>query len=127
MNRLGGLLIANAELEFFTENNKIFITDKNKTESLREASKEDLEDYAVCLNSPWSINDENYHVKFNVEDGYHEPLEEALYKCGYKVVGYDRITSYIIGYGNTPNEVLLNCQKVFQDIQSKYNPEGESF
>lgn len=91
-------------------------------------TSEFLEEFAVCLNSPWGQSQEKYTIKYNCKDSYTEKDEsEPDWKCEYKVIGYELITSEIYGYGNTPQEALENCINLFERLQKEFNKENESF
>jgi len=99
---------------------KIIITSDSK--------KGELEEYSVCLNSPWGQNDETWTIKYNCKDNYTETDEnEPTYKCEYMVVGYECITSVLYGYGNTKQEALNDCEEKFKCLQETYNKDDESF
>lgn len=105
------------ELKFYIDKNNQF---KN--------TEEDLIEFAVCNNSPWSQTHETYTIKYNCKDSYTSKDEgEPNWKCEYKVIGYEGITSIVYGYGNTQQESLKNCMDMCDRLQKKYNKENESF
>ena len=86
-----------------------------------------LEDLALLINSPWSQADESYTIKINCKDRYTAmDHEDPKWKCEYKVVGYDAITAAIFGYGNTEEEALADCKRLFRLLQKNYNKENVS-
>ena len=118
---------------FDAENNYDYYTDDFETfyelceNDDIELSEEDLENWAVWLNSPWSQDHEKYIIELNCKDAY-TPMDknEPKWKCEYFIVGYDGISAAVFGYGNTETEALAECKKHFQMLQNKYNPKGDS-
>lgn len=101
--------------------------DPNETEP-RPATTEDLNNFAVVLNSPWSQTNETYEIEINCKDSYTEiDPDEPIWRCDYRVVGYECITGIIRGYGDTPMEALTDCQNIFDILQKTYNPDDDSF
>lgn len=97
-------------------------------DNYKKLTKEELNDLAVCLNSPWSQTNEKYVIKVNCKDAYTDIAEgDFAWKCEYLVHGYEYMTSSIIGYGHTENEALLNCMENMKYLQKTYNKEDESF
>lgn len=91
-------------------------------------TKETLEDWAICINSPWSQADEHYEISVNCKDAYTEFAKDSpVWKCEYIVVGYDCITSCVIGYGQTEEEALNDCKRLFCHLQEAYNPQNNKF
>lgn len=88
-----------------------------------------LNEWAVCLNSPWSQTEMSYRTELNCKDAYTEMNKkiEPVWRTTYRVTGYDLIVSMICGYGNTPQESLENCILNFKKLQEKYNPDGKHF
>lgn len=110
--------------EFYTENNEIFYHDESGE---KVADIEQLKDWALIINSPWSQANEQYVLKVNCKDGYSEiPDGTPLWKCAYSIVGYDGMMAVVMGYGNNPKEALLDCQSFFEFLQKTYNPNDES-
>lgn len=109
--------------EYYTDDFKTFYQENDK-----ELTSEDLEEWALTLNSPWSQADERYEIEVNCKNAY-TPMDEndPIWRCEYSIVGYDCISASVFGYGNTEAEALTDCTKHFQMLQSKYNPEDESF
>ena len=101
-------------ISFYDESGKL-LTDK------------DLEDWAVWVNSPWSMVHEGYEIKLNCKDAYSGIVDgEPDWKCEYSFIGYDGIEASTIGYGDTPEQALESCKNLFDYLQKTYNPEGES-
>lgn len=120
-----GWLYVNKENEFdyYTDDFETFYKDNDE-----ELSNEDLNEWAVCANSPWSQAHETYEIKVNCKDAYTEMDEnEPIWKCEYYVIGYDGISASVFGYGYTEIEALEDCKNHFQMLQDKYNPEDDSF
>lgn len=116
---------------FNKENDFSYYTDNFETfykENDEELTNEDLEEWAITINSPWSQADEKYLIAVNCKNAY-TPLDEnePIWRCEYSIVGYDCISASVFGYGNTEAEALADCQNHFKMLQSKYNPEDESF
>lgn len=112
-----------------TPNVKVYTDDmKYFTDGKEELTNDDMEAYAVFLNSPWSQANEKYVIELNCKDAYTAMNEsDPVFRCYYQVVGYEACLSTIYGYGNTEMEALENCINNFKYIQEKYNPEDESF
>jgi hypothetical protein len=117
-------------IDIFKDSAKYYTDDFESfyKESDEALSNEDLVEWAVCINSPWSQADEKYVIELNCKNAY-TPMDEnePIWRCEYYVVGYDCITTSVFGYGNTEAEALEACRKHFQLLQCKYNPEDESF
>ena len=121
MRKIGILDIFTEYLEYFKDNDKI--VDENQ----KEIKKEDLEELAVWINSPWSQSNERYKIEVNCKDGYSPiPEGEPVWRCLYTAVGYEATTATIIGYGITPDESLQDCIELFRTLQKEYNPDNES-
>ena len=120
-----GTFLFNKEnnFEYYTDNFETFFKSDDT-----ELTTEDLEEWAVTLNSPWSQADEEYLITLNCKNAY-TPMDEnePIWRCEYTIVGYDCITATVFGYGSTDMEALEECKKHFQWLQNKYNPENESF
>lgn len=111
------------EFNYYTDDFETFYKDNDE-----ELSKEDLEEWAVCVNSPWSQTHETYEIKLNCKDAYTEMDEnEPAWKCEYYVTGYSGISASVFGYGYTEVEALKDCKLHFRMLQNKYNPEDECF
>lgn len=96
-------------------------------ENDEELTKEDMEEWSVWINSPWSQAHEKYEIKCNCKDAYTQMNEnDPVWKCEYSIVGYDGISASVIGYGNTEIESLENCKEHFQMLQKIYNTGNES-
>lgn len=120
---LAGDFFSNKESHYYTDDFINFYNDEDE-----KLTKEDLEEWAVWINSPWSQAHEKYIIKCNCKDAYTkiEEENELLWQCEYYVVGYDEITVSIYGYGNTAEESLKKCKELFTMLQDKYNPENRS-
>lgn len=120
---LAGSFCFTEDIKYYTNDFVIFYTEDNK-----ELDIEDLKEWAVWINSPWSQVNEKYEIKCNCRDAYTQIDEnEPIWKCEYSIVGYDGISASVIGYGNTVFEALKSCKENFQMLQEKYNTENESF
>lgn len=87
-----------------------------------------LNEWVVCLNSPWSQIEMKYKTELNCGSAYTEiNKNKPAWRTIYCVIGYDLITSWIYGYGNTPQESFENCISNFTKLQEKYNPDGKQF
>lgn len=96
-------------------------------ENDEKLSKDDLEEWAVWINSPWSKVHEKYEIKCNCKDAYTQADEnEPIWKCEYSIIGYEGISASVIGYGNTEVEALKSCIEHFRMLQEKYNVKNES-
>jgi len=110
------------EIVYYTDNFIDFYKENDE-----ELTKEDMEEWAVWINSPWSQVHEKYEIQCNCKDAYTQMDEnEPVWKCEYSIVGYDGISASVIGYGNTEFEALENCKDHFKMLQEKYNTENES-
>lgn len=125
---IGKLIWSDNDIESFFEiinEKKDVIIETDSTEYKNK--KEAIEHWAMWLNSPWSQTCEKYTIEVNCKDGYTEVEDKSiLWRCIYKVIGYESITSTIIGYGATQQEALEDCLTLFDVVQKKYNPKGES-
>lgn len=109
--------------EYFSDDFVLFYKDKDKKEVV---SKEELTNWAVWLNSPWSYETEEYTICFNCEK-YNEPGKgDKRYKCEYHVTGYDGIESLLIGYGKDEISALNDCLEKMKYLQDNYNLEKVS-
>lgn len=109
--------------EYYTNDFKTFYKENDE-----ELTNEDLEEWAVTINSPWSQADEKYEISLNCKSPY-IPMDEnePMWRCRYCIIGYEFISASVFGYGNTEAEALVDCKDHFQMLQDKYNPEDESF
>ena len=120
-----GWLWLNKENEFnyYTDDFETFYKDNDE-----ELSEKDLEEWAVCVNSPWSQAHGTYEITLNCKDAYTKMDEnEPTWKCEYYVTGYDGISASVFGYGYIEVEALKDCKLHFRMLQNKYNPEDECF
>lgn len=132
---IGYFNIFDYECEFTKENEKIKIeeVDSNDKEKRTEITDEKdyldcLEQLAIWINSPWSQAHERYEISVNCKDAYTQMDESSpTWKCEYAIVGYDMNEALIYGYGNTEEEALSDCKKLFKWLQDEYNKENESF
>lgn len=101
--------------QFFSENGDLL-------------SENQLKDWALWLNSPWSFVNANYVIGYNCKDRYSRVGEgEPTWKCEYTVVGYDGITSSVIGYSfESEEDALIKCKQLFSLLQKEYNPDGDA-
>lgn len=91
-------------------------------------SDDTLNEWAICLNSPWSQTEMEYKTELNCESAYTKMKEtEPKWRTIYTVRSYDFFISEIYGYGDTPQESLENCISNFTHFQEKYNPENKYF
>ena len=79
--------------------------------------EEELKNWAIWLNSPWSYDCFKYMIFLD---------SEKKWQCDYVVFGYDCVQSGIFSFGDTPQEALTNCQNNFKKLQEKYNPDNIS-
>ena len=108
--------------DYYTDNFETFYKENDI-----ELSEEDLEEWAIWINSPWSQAHEGYVIKVNCKNAYTQMDEnEPIWKCEYSIIGYDGIEASVFGYGNTEYKALEDCKNHFQMLQDKYNPEGNS-
>lgn len=108
-----------------TDENKVFYLDEECTEV---ADSDDLNNWAVVINSPWSQKHLSYKIELNCESAYEEMDEnEPKWRCIYSITGYDMIEAEVIGYGNTEEEALKDCKELFEYIQKTFNPDDGSF
>lgn len=123
---IGKLFWAEDDVESFFETineKKDVIIETDSTENKEGA----IGQWAIWLNSPWSQTCKKYTIEVNCKDRYTEVEDKSvLWRCIYKVIGYDSITATIIGYGATQQEALEDCLTLFDVVQKKYNPEGKS-
>jgi len=114
---------------YYIENNNndnIFFKASEKNENttlindiLSLVSKEELCNYSLCLNSPWSITNMIYKIIYDTTLN--------CWKCIYSVLGCEGVYTEIYGYGKTLNDALNDCNERYSLFQTKYNPNDESF
>ena len=118
----GSLQIRDEE-KYYTDDFIKFYDEKNN-----ELSIDDLSNWAIWINSPWSQVHERYKIVCNCESAYVEmDKNEPTWKCEYSIIGYDGVCAIVVGYGNTEVEALEECKKHFDYLQETYNKEDESF
>lgn len=121
--------INNSDLFYLNEkeNNMVFYSDSDlETATIQDTDL--LENWAVTLNSPWSQVHEHYRIEANCKDAYTEMDEnEPTCRCRYHVIGYEGIEAEVIGYGNTEEEALADCKKLFKYLQDNFNKDDVSF
>ena len=123
MRYKAGSFLYHEEENYYTEDFVALYKENNEY-----LTQEDLENWAVCLNSPWSQAHEKYTISCNCKDAYSEiDKEQLIWKCEYSIVGYDGISATILGYGDTEEFALEECKRHFQMLQKIYNPNRESF
>lgn len=65
--------------------------------------------------------------KYHSKDSYTAMKpSDPIWKCVYEIIGYDGITSTVIGYGQTEEEALIRCKELFAYLQSNYKKENEA-
>lgn len=107
---------------YYTDDFEVFYNAKD-----RELSTEDLKEWALCLNSPWSQIHKSYTITCNCDSAYiHADFNKPLWRCEYTVMVYNEMTVSIFGYGDTETEALRNCKNLFKMLQNKYNATNES-
>lgn len=114
---------------YYIENNNndnIFFkaSDENDTNTLINdilslVSEDELYNYSLCLNSPWSIT--NMIFKIIYDNTFNS------WKCTYSVLGCEGVYTEIYGYGITPDDAFNDCNERYSLFQTKYNPNDESF
>lgn len=113
---------------YYIENNNdnIFFkaSDENDTNTLINdilslVSEDELYNYSLCLNSPWSITNMIFKII------YDNTLN--CWKCTYSVLGCEGVYTEIYGYGITPDNAFNDCNERYSLFQAKYNPNDESF
>lgn len=101
----------------FNKENNIYYTDDFSNfykENDKSLTKDDLEEWAIWTNSPWSQAHEKYEIKCNCKDAYTQMDEnDPVWKCVYSIIGYDGISASVIGYGNTEVVALESCKEHF--------------
>ena len=110
------------EEKYYTDDFIKFCDEKDN-----ELSIDDLSNWAIWINSPWSQVHERYKIVCNCESAYVEmDKNELTWKCEYFIIGYDGICAIVVGYGNTEVEALEECKKHFDYLQENYNKENKS-
>ena len=114
---------------YYIENNNndnIFFkaSDENDTNTLINdilslVSEDELYNYSLCLNSPWSITNMIFKII------YDNTLN--CWKCTYSVLGCEGVYTEIYGYGITPDNAFNDCNERYSLFQAKYNPDDEAF
>lgn len=118
-----GSLYCFGETPYYTDDFRKFFYENDE-----ELSEEDLNEWAITLNSPWSQATFDYTISLNCKDAYTEMDEnDPMWKCEYNVVSYDDIAASAIGYGLTEAFALECCRKMMNHIQGTWNPEDVSF
>ena len=90
---------------------------KNEIEIRADSSADTLNEWAVCLNSPWSNGSVSYVVS----------RECGTWKASYCVNAMNGISAEIYGYADSPERAIMVCREFFAEIQIKYNPENRKF
>lgn len=88
-------------------------------DTLSLVSEDELYNYSLCLNSPWSITNEIFKITYD--------NTMNSWKCTYLVLGCEGVYTEIYGYGETPDAALNDCNERYSLFQTKYNPDDESF
>lgn len=118
--KVGYFYYEETEKDYYTDDFVHFFKSDNT-----ELDKKDLEQWIIWSNSPWSQVHKDYIISVNCKDEYTKiNPNEPIWKCTYEVIGYDGITTGIIGYGNTKIEALNDCDYLFKSLQEKYNPDN---
>lgn len=118
-----GTFYFDEELIYYTDDFINFYKDNDE-----KLTKEDLEEWAIWINSPWSQIHEEYEIKCNCKDAYTQISgNEPAWKCEYSIVGYDGISASVMGYGDAEINALESCKRHYQMLQEKYNTENISF
>lgn len=105
---LVGTMIFTEELPFFQ--------DELVGENLSQSRKQECRGFAIGLNSPWTAEDVEYCLS---------PTDTG-WKCTYAVTGRDFVTAYLYSNGKTPEDALAANKKLFSEIQTKWNPTGDT-
>ena len=108
-------------LDFIDESNEFDIFSNDFINFYDETGapldEEKIKDWVLWINSPRSYDHFHYIVKFQEED------EEYKWHWHYIVFGSNYTQAGIVGFGNTPQEAITNCQNNFKELQEKYNPD----
>lgn len=94
-------------------------------ENEEKLSEEDMQQWALFINSPWSQADEEYKISVNCKNAYTE-IENYIWKCEYIITTVDNAKINIYGYGNTELEALTKCIEHLTYLQNTYNIENDS-
>lgn len=105
---LVGTMIFTKEIPFFQ--------DELVGEKLSQSRKQEYRGFAIGLNSPWTTEDVEYCLS---------PTDTG-WKCTYAVMGRDFVTAYLYSNGKTPEDALAANKKLFSEIQTKWNPTGDT-
>ena len=97
------------EITFVRENGEAF-------------DKEELEGWAMLLNSPWSYINDKFTIQANIGKDFQLVKGEPEYICTREVVGYDGMTATCVGYGRLPDNALAECILLWDSIQIRFNP-----
>ena len=116
-------LFSNGELnKYYTDDFKTFYNENDE-----DLTFDDLEEWAVWINSPWSQDLEKYTIECNCKDGYTEmDKSDFIWRCKYYIIGYEASYASVVGYGNTEVEALEKCKELFKFLQDNYNRDDES-
>ena len=98
------------EITFVRENGEAF-------------EREELEGWAVLLNSPWSYINDKFTIQANVGKDFQLVKGEPEYICTREVIGYDAMTATCVGYGRLPGHALSECISLWNSIQIRFNPQ----
>ncbi len=108
-----------------TATQKIFLRDYAFVhEDGTEMSDKDLKEWALWLNSPWSVVDQSYVIEWNHGRKGADALNR--WRTMMSVIGYDGCEATCTGYGSSPQGSFTACTNFFASLQQKYNPENES-
>jgi hypothetical protein len=105
---------------YYTDDFKTFYNENDE-----KISEEDMQQWALFINSPWSQKDEMYKISVNCENAYIE-IKDYIWKCEYIVTSVDFSKISILGYGNTEVEALNKCIENLAYLQNTYNIENDS-
>ena len=78
--------------------------------------QDELEDWAHCLNNPWSDTSMHYSIHPN----YQDPTKWIAQKT---VIVYDSIEGVIAASGDTPQDAITNCEEFIKKVTEKYYKE----
>ena len=105
----------NTALNYYSEDNKNFFLDEGKKNKM---GSDDLNEWAVWINSPRSEMYEKYIIKrkFMQKSG-----DEPEWNCHYSILGFNEVMASVIGYGETAEKALKDCKKLFDYLQEQFN------
>lgn len=91
------------------------------------SEKENVAEWAIFLNSPWSVDSEYYRIIRN-HRADSETVDSSIpeWVCKNIVIAYDCITAVVYGYGKSKREALEDCERNFNWVQMMFNPEKDS-